>query len=90
MQLSCYYYTQFDHVTEDYPIFLVKIREKWAQPPQPRQDLQMMRDEHREEGHKVNIMLWSKTTVREDKGKQPAERKGSLSSPPSKANHPMT
>jgi len=54
---------------------LAKIREKGAQPPQPMQNLQMMRVEPREEDPKINIMLRSRTMTREDKGKQPTEGK---------------
>lgn len=75
MRLSCCYCTQFDHVTEDCPIFLAKICENGAQPPQLTQNLQMMRVEPCEEGPKVNIMLRSGTMTEEDKGKQPAESK---------------
>lgn len=47
--------------------------EKRAQPQQATQNLQMMRDEPCEEDPNVNIMLRSRMTIGEDKGKHPEE-----------------
>jgi len=68
-RLSCCYCTRFDHAIEDYRILLAKICEKGAQPQQPTENLQMMRDEPFEEDPKVNIVMWSGTMIGEDKGK---------------------
>lgn len=54
-------------------MLLANISEKGVQPPQPMQNLHMMRVEPCEEDLKANIMLRSGTTIGEDKGKQPAE-----------------
>lgn len=47
------------------------MQEKKAQPQQPTQNLQMMRDEPREEDQSVNIVLRSRITAGNDKGKHP-------------------
>lgn len=49
------------------------MREKEMQPQHPTQNLQMMRDEPREEDPNVNIVLRSGITIGEDKGKHPEE-----------------
>ena len=72
-QLSCRYYTQFDHATEDCPILLAKIHEKGAKPHQLTQNLQMMRVEPHDEDSNVNIVLRSRIAMGDDKGKRPED-----------------
>lgn len=72
-RMSCCYCTHFDHATEHCPTILEKIGEKGAQPPQLKKNLQIMMVEPCEEDPKVNIMLRSGTTMRENEGKQLAE-----------------
>ena len=50
-------------------MLIAKMQEKKAQPQQPTQNLQMIRDEPREEDRNVNIVLRSKITTGDDKGK---------------------
>ena len=69
MRISCWYFTEFDHEAEDYPLLIVKMREKVVLQPPPTQNLQMMRSEPREEDPNVNMMLRSSMTTGEDKGK---------------------
>ena len=49
--------TQFDHAIEEYPILIAKMQEKKVQLQQPTQNLQMMREEPREEDPNFNIVL---------------------------------
>ena len=49
------------------------MQEKKAQPQHPTQNLQMMRAKPYEEDPNVNIVLRSKVTTGDDKGKQPEE-----------------
>ena len=58
---------------EECPILIAKMQKKKAQPQQPTQNLQMMRDEPREEDPNVNIVLRSEMITGDDKGKKPEE-----------------
>ena len=70
---SCKYCTLFDHEMEHCPTLIARIRDKGALPPQPTQNLQMMRSEPHEEYPNVNIMLQSGITTGDDKGKKPKD-----------------
>jgi len=70
---SCFYCTQFDHETKDYPTLLAGFRDKGTLQPPPTQNLQMMRSKPAEEDPNVNVMLRSGITTRDDKDKQPKE-----------------
>lgn len=70
---SCKYFTSFDHEMEEFPTLITRICNKGVLPPQPTQNLQMMRSEPREEDPNVNIVLRSGITIGDDKGKQPKD-----------------
>lgn len=67
------YCSQFDQTIEEYPVMNAKMQEKKVQPQQPMQNLQMMRAEPRQEDPKLNIVLRSKVTTGDYKGKQSEE-----------------
>jgi len=54
---------------EDSPTLIVRIYDKRVLPLQPTQNLQMVRDEPREENLNVNIVLLSGIVMGNDKGK---------------------
>ena len=69
---NCPYYqycTQFDHMIEEFPILIAKMRVKKAQPKQLIHNLQMMRAKHHEEDPNVNIVLLRRMMTSDDKGK---------------------
>ena len=72
-RLSCKYCTLFDLEMEDCPMLIARICDKGVLPPQPTQNLQMMRYEPCEEDPNVNIVLRSGSATWHDKGKQPED-----------------
>ena len=54
-------------------MLIARTRKKGALPPQPTQNLQMMRFEPREEDLNLNIVLRSGIEMGDDKGKQPED-----------------
>ena len=70
---SSFYFTLFDHETEDCPTIIVRVHDEGALQPPLTQNLQMMRSKPREEGSNVKIMLRSSITIGDEKGKQPKE-----------------
>lgn len=69
MRIYCFYCEQSDHEMIDCPTLITQMCEKGVLQPTLTQNIQMMRSELREEDPKVNMMLRSGVTTREDKGK---------------------
>lgn len=65
-RLSCHYYTQFDHATQDFPILFSKVHEKGAQHLQPKKKFQMIRAKPLEKCLCVGPKWFTSPTVESD------------------------